>query len=112
MKPQGINEEYIKLRVFPFSLDGRAKDWLYYLKPSAIRTWNVMKMLFLEKLFPDSRAATIRKDIYGIRQATRESLHDYWERFKRLCANCPHHQIMYILHIMDNLFLMDITKNN
>jgi hypothetical protein len=22
-----------------------------------------------------------------------ESLHEYWERFKKLCASCPHHQI-------------------
>ncbi|XP_022880996.1 uncharacterized protein LOC111398309 [Olea europaea var. sylvestris] len=26
-------------------------------------------------------------------QNSRESLHEYWERFKRLCASCPHHQI-------------------
>ncbi|RDX82299.1 hypothetical protein CR513_36935, partial [Mucuna pruriens] len=29
MRPQGITEDYIKMKVFPFSLDGAAKDWLY-----------------------------------------------------------------------------------
>ncbi|RDX75723.1 hypothetical protein CR513_44362, partial [Mucuna pruriens] len=29
MRPQGIPEDYIKMKVFPFSLDGGAKDWLY-----------------------------------------------------------------------------------
>lgn len=93
MKPQGIAEEHIKLRAFPFSLDGVAKDWLYYLQPRAITGWNDMKRVFLEKFFPASRAAAIRKDICGIRQLMGETLYEYWERFKKLCASCPHYQI-------------------
>ncbi|KAF7841114.1 auxin-induced protein 6B [Senna tora] len=30
MKPQGVSEELIKLRAFPFSLDDAAKDWQEY----------------------------------------------------------------------------------
>ncbi|XP_068667696.1 uncharacterized protein [Aristolochia californica] len=52
-----------------------------------------MRRLFLEKYFLASRVANIRKEIYGVRQHNGESLHEYWERFKRLCASCPHHQI-------------------
>ncbi|RDX73831.1 hypothetical protein CR513_46502, partial [Mucuna pruriens] len=29
MRLQGISEDYIKMKAFPFSLDGAAKDWLY-----------------------------------------------------------------------------------
>ena len=93
MKPTGVNEEQIKLRAFPFSLKDSAKDWLYYLPSGSITTWNEMKRLFLEKYFPASRAANIRKEIYGVKQHNGESLHEYWERFKKLCASCPHHQI-------------------
>ncbi|XP_061345832.1 uncharacterized protein LOC133291573 [Gastrolobium bilobum] len=80
MKPQGVDEEQVKLRAFPFSLDGGAKDWLYYLQPSSIETWNDMARLFLEKFFPSSRATSIRKEISGIKQANEENLHEYWER--------------------------------
>ncbi|XP_057505523.1 uncharacterized protein LOC130788837 [Actinidia eriantha] len=93
MKPTGVTEEQIKLRAFPFSLKVSAKDWLYYLPSGSITTWNEMKRLFLEKYFPASRAANIRKEICGVRQHNGESLHEYWERFKKLCACCPHHQI-------------------
>ncbi|KAH9659732.1 hypothetical protein KPL70_023966 [Citrus sinensis] len=48
MRPQGVTEEQIKLRAFPFSLDGLAKDWLYYLPPGSITTWNGLKKQFLE----------------------------------------------------------------
>ena len=43
MRPQGVTEEQIKLRAFPFSVDGLAKDWLYYLPPGSITTWNGLK---------------------------------------------------------------------
>ncbi|XP_073152066.1 uncharacterized protein [Henckelia pumila] len=52
-----------------------------------------MKQQFLEKLFPTSRAENIRKDICGIWQLQGETLYEYWERFKKLCASCPQHQI-------------------
>ncbi|RDX78191.1 hypothetical protein CR513_41568, partial [Mucuna pruriens] len=28
MRPRGMPEDYIKMKAFPFSLDGAAKDWL------------------------------------------------------------------------------------
>ena len=31
MKPQGVQEDVVMIKAFPFSLDGLAKDWLFYL---------------------------------------------------------------------------------
>ncbi|XP_065623864.1 uncharacterized protein LOC111986231 [Quercus suber] len=110
MKPTGVTEDQIKLRAFPFSLKDSAKDWLYYLPSGSIKTWNEMKRLFLEKYFPASRAANIQKEICGIRQHNKESLHEYWERFKKLCANCPHHQIseqLLIQYFYEDLLPID-----
>ena len=47
----------------------------------------------MEKFFPASRTTVIKKNISGIRQLSGESLYEYWERFKKLCASYPHHQI-------------------
>ncbi|XP_027169223.1 uncharacterized protein LOC113768918 [Coffea eugenioides] len=66
MKPPGITEEQIKMRTFPFSLKDSAKDWL---------------------------AASLRKEICGIKQHLGESLYEYWERYKNLLHRCPQHQI-------------------
>ncbi|XP_010244273.1 PREDICTED: uncharacterized protein LOC104588150 [Nelumbo nucifera] len=110
MKPQGITEEQIKLRAFPFSLDDKAKDWLYYLPSSSITTWNDVKRQFLGKFFPASRTANIKKEICGIRQFSGETLYEYWERFKQLCASCPEHQIpdqLLIQYFYEGLLSMD-----
>ncbi|XP_075499105.1 uncharacterized protein LOC142537478 [Primulina tabacum] len=110
MKPQGITEEQISLRAFPFSLDDKAKDWLFYLPSRSITAWDNMKQQFLEKFFPASRAANIRKDICGIRQLHEETLYEYWERFKQLCASCPQHQIpehLLVQYFYEGLLLFD-----
>nr|XP_027086658.1 uncharacterized protein LOC113708398 [Coffea arabica] len=110
MKPQGVTEDHIKLRAFPFSLADKAKDWLFYLPSGSITTWEELKRRFLEKFFPASRAANIRKEICGVRQANGEILYEYWERFKQLCASCPHHQIpdqLLIQYFYEGLSPMD-----
>ncbi|XP_038708081.1 uncharacterized protein LOC120003252 isoform X2 [Tripterygium wilfordii] len=87
-----------------------AKDWLYDLPSGSINSWNEMKRSFLEKFFPTSQAASIRKDICGIRQLNGETLYEYWERFKKLCASCPHHQIpeqLLIQYFYEGLMPMD-----
>ncbi|XP_050915340.1 uncharacterized protein LOC127130360 [Lathyrus oleraceus] len=92
LRPEGITEDHIMLRAFPFSLQGAAKDWLCYIEPNSVTTWNDLKKVFLERYFPASRAASIQKEICGIRQGN-ESLVEYWERFKQLVFSCPQHQI-------------------
>ncbi|RDX75724.1 hypothetical protein CR513_44363, partial [Mucuna pruriens] len=69
-----------------------------------------MKHMFLEKFFSASRTVTIRKKIYGIRQHFGETLHEYWERFNKLCATCPHHYIseqLLIQYFYEGLTMMD-----
>ncbi|RDX72038.1 hypothetical protein CR513_48530, partial [Mucuna pruriens] len=97
------------MKAFPFSLDEAAKDWLY-LQLVLFNTWGNMKRIFLEKFFLASRTTTIRKEIYGIRQHSGETLHEYWERFNKLCATFPHHQIseqLLIQYFYEGLTMMD-----
>ncbi|XP_010245878.1 PREDICTED: uncharacterized protein LOC104589313 [Nelumbo nucifera] len=115
MIPQGVTEEQIKLRAFPFSLADKAKDWLFYAPSGSITTWNEMKKLFLEKFFPASRAANIRKEICGIKQFNGETLYEYWERFKQLCASYPQHQIpdqLLIQYFYEGFLPMDRSMIN
>ncbi|RDY05516.1 hypothetical protein CR513_10627, partial [Mucuna pruriens] len=97
------------MKAFSLFLDGAAKDWLY-LQPVLFNTWGDMKHMFLEKFFPASTTATIKKEIGGIRQHSRETLHEYWERFNKLCATCLHHQIseqLLIQYFCEGLAMMD-----
>ncbi|RDY13028.1 hypothetical protein CR513_02103, partial [Mucuna pruriens] len=101
MRTQGILEDYIKMKAFPFSLDGAAKDWLY-LQLVMFNTWGDMKRMFLEKFFPASRTTTILKEICRIRQHLMETWHKYWERFAP-----PDQRIVAVAVLYEGLLMMD-----
>jgi len=46
--------ETLKMRAFPFTLQGAAQDWWYYLS-LRITNWATMEIIFLKKYFPVSR---------------------------------------------------------
>ncbi|XP_068319463.1 uncharacterized protein [Pyrus communis] len=79
MRPTNVDEEQVKLRAFPFTLEATAKEWLYNLPPGSMNTWNQVKQAFLEQYFPATKAASIRKDICAIRQQHGEPFGDYYE---------------------------------
>ncbi|KAL0449653.1 UNVERIFIED_CONTAM: hypothetical protein Slati_1521700 [Sesamum latifolium] len=110
MKPQGVTEEQVKFRAFPFSLGEKVKDWLYSLPSGSIVGWNELKQQFLENYFPTSRTITIRKEISGIRQFSGESFYEYWGRFKYLVESCPHHQILD--HLLIQYFYEGLSETN
>ncbi|KAF7808319.1 DNA-directed DNA polymerase [Senna tora] len=68
MKPERVTKEQIKLKAFPFSLDGAAKEWFFYLLAGSVTTREEMMRLFLDKYFPSSRVINVRRDICGIKQ--------------------------------------------
>ena len=51
MKPHEVQEDHICLKAFPHSLEGLAKDWLYYLAPGSITSLDDLKRAFLDKFF-------------------------------------------------------------
>ena len=91
MKPADVQEDHVYLKAFPHSLEGNAKNKLYYLAPRSITSWDDLKRLFLAKFFLTSRTKTIRKEVSSIKQQYGETLYEYWERFKNLYSSCPHH---------------------
>ncbi|KAJ9539171.1 hypothetical protein OSB04_031904 [Centaurea solstitialis] len=53
----------VKLRLFPFTLTEKAKDWFKRLTPDSITTWNELKSAFLLRHFPASIINKLKKEI-------------------------------------------------
>ncbi|XP_042012411.1 uncharacterized protein LOC121760881 [Salvia splendens] len=90
-KINGVTDEQIRLRVFPFSLEDDAKDWLDNMEPNSIRTWEAMVEKFLEKYYPPSEALKRQSEIISFEMTPQESIRGAWERFKGLMKRCPNH---------------------
>ncbi|XP_062080678.1 uncharacterized protein LOC133785464 [Humulus lupulus] len=93
-KMNGVSNDAIRLKLFPFSLRDMAKSWLILLQANSILTWEDLAKKFLAKYFPLAKSTRIRGEINNFCQFEGESLYDAWERFKELLRKCPHHGIV------------------
>lgn len=66
----GVPEEALRLKLFPFTLRDRAKAWLNSQAPNSITTWKDLAEKFLQKYFPPTRNVKLRNDILLFRQET------------------------------------------
>ena len=88
-----LGDDAVRLRFIPFSLKDLAKKWLYSLAADSIMTWDDFVKAFLKKFYPIHKTALIRKNIMQFRQEPSEPFWRYFERFKDLLAQCPHHGV-------------------
>ncbi|KAL5549840.1 hypothetical protein UlMin_000016 [Ulmus minor] len=90
-KHNGVTDDAVRLRLFPFSLNSKAKAWLTSLPSGTITTWKWLANVFLTKYFPPAKSTKMRNDISNFLQQDQEPLYEAWERFKDLLRKCPHH---------------------
>ena len=92
----------VKLILFPFSIDGVAKFWLDKEPPRSIRTWEELKLKFINKFFPPSKTTNLRNEIINFKQFVHETFYEDWDRLKIFLELAP---------IMDSLFLIKLIRS-
>src|SRR3954468_3772778 len=90
-KYKEVDGDIVKLKLFPFSLRGRAKEWLQSLPKNSIDSWSKCKDAFIGKYYPPAKIIQLRSKIMNFRQLDNEHVAQAWERMKSLVKNCPTH---------------------
>ena len=98
-KQNGVSDNAIRLRLFPFSLRDKAKEWLNSLPVGTITTWDGLAQTFLAKYFPPEKTAKLRNVITTFAQFEMKSLYEAWEKYKDLLRKCPHHGLPVWLQV-------------
>ena len=75
---KGATLDAVRLRLFPFSLVGMAKQW-FYLNRSTMTTWDACSNAFLAKYFPLGKTSALRNRISSFKQLADESVAEVWE---------------------------------
>jgi len=83
--------EHVYMRLFPFSLAGKAKEWLKSHPNQSLNSWKDVEEKFLNRFFPPSRYIKAKADISTFRQGLDEPFCEAWERFNSLLRKCPNH---------------------
>ncbi|MCQ7416323.1 retrotransposon gag domain-containing protein, partial [Salmonella enterica] len=84
VKMNGVPADAIRLRLFPFSLQDKAKDWLESVETGNISTWDELAQAFLTKFFPPAKTTKLRTEIGTFRQLNEEQFYEAWERYKEM----------------------------
>jgi hypothetical protein len=71
-KYENVDVNIIKLKLFPFSLRGKAKGWLLPLPRNSIDSWDKCKDAFIGKYYPPAKIIALRRDIMKFRQFDNE----------------------------------------
>jgi hypothetical protein len=73
-KYKDVDGDIIKLKLFPFSLRKKAKEWLLSLPRNSIDSWTKCKDAFIEKYYSPAKIISMRSDIMNFKQLEEEIL--------------------------------------
>ncbi|KAL1544934.1 hypothetical protein AAHA92_21721 [Salvia divinorum] len=91
LKINGIEDNAIRVRLFPFSLIDSAKEWFECLPIEKISTWEDIVALFLDKYYPPGTILKLKSEICQFIQGHDEPLYEVVARFKALLRKYPNH---------------------
>ncbi|GJU46621.1 reverse transcriptase domain-containing protein [Tanacetum coccineum] len=92
-KYRDIENEAVRLVMFPLSLTGEAKTWLDELNEGTIKTWDELQTAFISRLFPPALFDRLLREIRAFSQHENKSLTDAWLRIKEMLKNCHGHNL-------------------
>ena len=86
-----VDNDIVKLKLFPFSLKDRAKTWFSSLPKNSIDSWNKCNDAFITKYFPPAKIISLRTQVMNFKELEHEHVAQSWERMKMMLRNCPTH---------------------
>ena len=87
----GASIDLMRLKVFPFTLNDKAKIWLNSLRPRSIRSWTNLQAEFLKKFFLTHRTNGLKRQISKFSAKENEKFYECWERYMEAFNACLHH---------------------
>ena len=76
VKYNGVSDDAICLRLFPFSFKDKAKHWLNSEPPDSITFWDSLVHKFLSKIFPPKQATKMRIEIHNFSRYKGETFYE------------------------------------
>jgi hypothetical protein len=86
---KGMSNETLRWKLFPFSLEGKAKHWYNRIAPSKGGNWEALCASFCLDFFPISKIVYLHLEILSFIQEGDESLVAACERFDNLVHSGP-----------------------
>ena len=89
LRIEGMSDETLRWKLFPFSLTGKGKHWYNLTIESRQGDWEALCSSFCLQFFPISRVVRFCLEVLSFKQKKKESLGMAWEHFNILIKTSP-----------------------
>ena len=111
-KKKYVDNDVVKLKLFPFSLRDRAKIWFSSLPRNSIDSWDKCKDAFITKYFTPMKTIYLRNQIMNFKQPGHEHVGQSWVRVKLMLRHWPTHGLNLWMIIQKNYTGLNFVSRN
>ncbi|GMJ00921.1 hypothetical protein HRI_003761300 [Hibiscus trionum] len=98
-KLHGVHQDVLRLRLFPYSLRDRVKQWLNNQPAGSFNTWTELCKDFLDRFSPSNVTDRLRNEITTFQQGDDEAMYEASERYQQMLNNCRLHGFPAWTHV-------------
>jgi hypothetical protein len=88
----GVTQDQMRPRLFPFSLLGKALRWFHSQPVETMQDWNALMKAFIKEYYSPGKTQSVRNKIATFAQYPTETISETFERFNEYTRAVPHHK--------------------
>jgi hypothetical protein len=88
----GVTQDQMRARLFPFSLLGKALQWFYSQPVETVQDWNALMRAFMKEYYSPGKTQSLRNKIATFAQYPTETISEAFERFTEYTRAVAHHK--------------------
>jgi hypothetical protein len=90
----GVTQDQMRARLFPFSLLGKALQWFHSQPVETVQNWNALMRAFMKEYYSSGKTESLRNKIATFAQYPTETISEAFERFNEYTRAVPHHKFL------------------
>jgi hypothetical protein len=88
----GVTQDQMRARLFPFSLLGKALQWFYSQPVETVQDWNALMRAFMKEYYSPGKTQSLRNKIATFAQYPMETISEAFKHFNEYTRAVPHHK--------------------
>jgi hypothetical protein len=88
----GVTQDQMRARLFPFSLLGKALQWFHSQPAETVQNWNALMRAFMKEYYSPGKTQSLHNKIATFSQYPTETISEAFKRFNEYTRAVPHHK--------------------
>jgi hypothetical protein len=88
----GVTQDQMRVRLFPFSLHGKALQWFYSQLTETVQNWDTLTRAFMKEYYSPGKTQSLCNKIATFAQYPTETISEAFKRFNEYTRAVPHHK--------------------